>query len=333
MVRPRSRSRHAKRLAAALGATFVAAGAMAYVTGGAQHHRDTEAAGGPTQVAGNSGGGGGSAGTPGNSSGDAGGGGGGGGDVAAYGSGGAPNGGLQTLVNGAPTGVFGPGDGQDGAIAGGLMPNGEDGLMILADYAQSHGDDGLGGNANNNSDNTPGLPPGGFGGDAGGAGGDTPDATPPAEGAPQGGSSAGFGLGGGVGGGVGGGGGLGGGAPGGGSSGGTPSPGNFTAPATTPVTIVGGGDDTPLGLPGAAGPGGPTVCVISALNTCVQPPTGGGPLPISGPPIPTPTGGNNGAAVPGPVPEPAAWLLMIVGFAGAGGALRLQRRQARQALA
>jgi hypothetical protein len=37
--------------------------------------------------------------------------------------------------------------------------------------------------------------------------------------------------------------------------------------------------------------------------------------------------------VPGSVPEPAMWLMMILGLGGVGSMLRVQRRKARQAFA
>ncbi len=68
----------------------------------------------------------------------------------------AYSGGQQNTERGSHS-IFGPGEDRDVSHSGDFMPNGEDGLMILADYAQS----GAGGhdNANNNSDHAPGKVP------------------------------------------------------------------------------------------------------------------------------------------------------------------------------
>src|SRR6185312_15295612 len=140
MLRARFKTRHAKRLLAALCSTFVAAGAMAYSTGGLQFRHADEA---PHGAHGGGHGGGGSE----------------------YLNGGA-QGALQDLASGGPQGAFGPGDahdGHDGAGADGFMPNGEDGLMALADYARRGS---AGGDRYDNSESNPGNPPAGLTGGA-----------------------------------------------------------------------------------------------------------------------------------------------------------------------
>jgi hypothetical protein len=131
----------------------------------------------------------------------------------------------------------------------------------------------------------------------------------------------GFGFGGGGGGGGPGGGGTGGPTGGGGEPGGTvskPSPGE-----TPPSQIV--------TTPGAEDGGGDPTCALS--NTCDLPgpktftPTddfvGGG-----DPDGDLPLGGTQAIGESGPIPEPATWLMMIVGFMGLGAALRAQRPKA-----
>ena len=132
MVPPRSRTRHAKRLFATVFATFVAAGAMAYSTGGSQHPHQDEAPHNDTQVASNGSGGDTTLETQQGSGGGSGGGGGGG-----------SGGGSRTIKPDAPHGAYGPGDGHDNGGSSGFMPNGENGLMTLASYAAGQGGERL----------------------------------------------------------------------------------------------------------------------------------------------------------------------------------------------
>jgi hypothetical protein len=195
------------------------------------------------------------------------------------------------------------------------MPNGENGLMLLADYAAGKGPKG----------HVPGAGDGPTGGDAG---------TGPQEGVPglpgtdsfqvaeNDAHDSGFGVGGrGFGGGGSGGGGSGGGGGGtGGDPGGTtskPSPDN-----TPPVQTV----TTP---PGPGEGGDHPVCVLS--SGCDLTPPG----PSSPPKADEPKGelpglpprGDLNVGEAGAIPEPASWLMMIAGFAGLGSVLRAQRRR------
>lgn len=299
---------------------------MAYAAGRSQHHHADKAP--RTQVASNEQNSGAAAGAgapmqaqENNADGDSNGGGGGvelaGGD----GTVGSPN-----LTNGGAHGALGPGDGHDGPGSNGFMPNGENGLMVLADYARSQGADGSGVNSNNNSDNTPGLPPGGPntpGGDGPGQGPRSDGFTRVAD--PNGGGGGGSGFGGG---GSGGGGGLGVGGSGG-------------VDPQIPLDNVQTPPDTGLTTPGTGSGdgGGAKVCVVSVFDSCGQPPAGGPhtlmPVPDNQPPVAAPPGGGpleDGAPVPA-VPEPATWLMMILGFGAAGSTLRTQRRRTRAALA
>jgi hypothetical protein len=305
MVPARPRTTQAKRLFAALFSTFVAAGAMAYATGGGQHRHDDEAphgvqAGGagsgsgdvefPTQTADGAGGGDGPGAGP-------------------------PQGGSQVATGGAPHGAYGPGDGQDGSPPPGFMPNGEDGLTLLADYA--------GRGAGAKGDDIPGLPP---------AIPDGPSTGGPAgEGGSPVGSDGGFG-GSGFGGGGGSGGG-GGGSPGGG--GGSPPGGGPTAPGAGSGDGGGlGSGSPPGGFPGPGGgvgghdTGGGKVCVVNCTSSPAD-----GPLTEG---FDNPPGGSDGpgdglppaGGLPaGGVPEPAAWLMMGLGFGAVGSALRAWRRR------
>jgi hypothetical protein len=222
-----------------------------------------------------------------------------GGGVADYSGGGL--GGSRDVTNGLPK-TYGPGDDQDG-VAGAFMPNGEDGLMALADYTQSQGTNGV-----DNTGGTPGVPPIGGDGATGGPGGTgDPEGVDPTQG-PTG-PTGGFGGGGGGGGS-------------GGGGGGTPPTGDPSKPLTP-------GDGAPGD--GGAGGGGGSVCVISAMETCGHASTDDGDPPIiPKPPIETLPPGVSGpdtVTASGPVPEPAAWLMMILGFGAAGSALRAQRRK------
>jgi len=77
-----------------------------------------------------------------------------------------------------------------------------------------------------------------------------------------------------------------------------------------------GGDSPPV-----------TVCVVTTLNSCGLTPTDGGPKtqgPL-GPTVGSPTTSQDIAQIGAPVPEASTWLLMIVGFGGAGALLRARR--------
>jgi len=341
MTQSRSRSRHAKRLAAALCSTFVAAGAMAYATGGLQQHHPKDASDKPAAGSGAHGGGGTVLESQAEGSDSAGGG------DSDSGAGGGAGGGGFTLADGAPHGAFGPGEDHDGPKADGFIPNGENGLMMLADLARR----GAEGGGDNNSGHTPGLSPAGLGAQDGGDDAVLPFGAGGGPAAPGGEGdtsklSGGFGVPG-FGGGGGGyaGGGFGGG--GGGSGGGIGSPAGSTGGAggdgSGPLT---GGQTNPLGGDPQTGPQtgsqtgpqtGPTagggdsppvtVCVVTALNSCGLTPTDGGPKtqgPL-GPTVGSPTTSQDIAQIGTPVPEASTWLLMIVGFGGAGALLRARR--------
>jgi hypothetical protein len=319
MVPARSRSRLAKRFLLTGVATFVAAGAMAYSTGGGQTYHQDEAP--PSQYASN----GQSYGsysqlqTQQTQSGESGGSGGGGGF--------ADGGGVTSQnLTGSPR-SYGPGDGHDGSISGGFVPNGENGLMSLAAFANSR--DGGSDNANNNSDHVPG---------ANGDGGSPFEGMDSNSGSHTGGDG-GSGGGGGGGGGSGGAGGSGGG--GGIATGG--APGGSNGGSTPPIAPPSGG-----GAP--SDPGGPTIILPPPNNTPSgdNPPTGDSPPPFTpggdpsclvacgngnqknGLPPDGPTGGGDPSGLPsdstGGVPEPASWLLMILGFGAVGSTIRAQRR-------
>lgn len=344
MVPARSRSRLAKRLFLTACATFVAAGAMAYSTGGSQHPHQDEAP--QPRVANGGGHSGGNTFTLldtqslGDGAGGSGGGGGGEGGGDAVGGGQTGGGYVQLASNGGPHIVYGPGDAHDSGPASDFMPNGEDGLMTLATYAQTHDAGGEHNNSTNNSDHMPGgdghgpAPTPGTGGGGGGDGSTKTASTGGVTAQGGGGGGGPFGLGGNVGG-DGSGGGGGGGSPGptGGNHGGT------TGGGTTPVT--GGGSQTPTG---GTDPGdGGTICVISATNTCGTTPPNNPPgtppnTPPTNPPTGTPDFFPNTTAVTvsdndlsAGVPEPAEWTLMILGFGAVGAGLRARRRKAQEA--
>jgi hypothetical protein len=349
MATLRFRSRHAKRAFAGAFAACVAAAAMAYSSGGLQHTHDDEAPD-PSHLrqdhGGQAGGGDVVANVQDNGQGQ------GGFDLA---QGGPPVGGADLI--GGPTGplgggAFGPGDNND-SDGPGFMPNGEDGLMTLASFAQKGGAGGDGGKD--------GVSGGEAAGDGGGIGfgGPPGDGGLPAEGTQVASNGpGGFGLpgGGGDGGGIGGfPGGAGGGGGGGGVGGQTPPvipPGGSpddTCP-TSPLAcafppgpagnpgdpgLPGGRVDPPEGGPvgGLGDPpsffgpvdGGPTG---GGGPTDFGPPGGGGPTGGGDPPKDpvTQTGGDHTVGVG--VPEPASWLTMILGFVGLGQALRTRRRAA-----
>ena len=297
---------------------------MAYATVIGQDHHHSHAAGAGGAAAG---GGAGWAGDPEN----AGAGGGGGGAQFANNSGGG------AYPTGGSPGVYGPGEGGDGPGAGGFMPNGENGLLILADYARTKSDGESGENSTDNSDHAPGLAPGD--GDAP-TGPDAPDGLTPLTGdqpgpAPHGDGPAqatepgGFGFGiGGFGGG--GGGGAGGGSGSVGSGGGAPHVDPVAPPETNPILPDPGPDPDHDPGPTTGGGGDPKVCLASVLDAC-DPPLGDPPFThkphgtdlVAGPPDEKVVG----VDAPG-VPEPAAWLTMILGFGAAGAALRARRHKA-----
>jgi hypothetical protein len=176
------------------------------------------------------------------------------------------------------------------------MPNDEDGLLTtLADFGRDH----------SQGDPQQGTEDGAPGGDPIGQVG--------FNGPPGGGITPGGGY-------TGGGGGGGGGGPGGG----------------TPKGPAGGGGDkggTP-GDPGGLGPidggdhgDGDKPCVLHCDPTP-------GPTPPAPPQFYQEPGGPKGdTPLTSAVPEPATWMMLILGFGALGSALRGQRRKARQALA
>lgn len=324
-MRPaRPRTKHAKRIVVALFAVFVAAGAMAYAPGGWQHHHDDEAPRGPKLAGGGSGSGAGDTELPIQESGASGRGDG----------GGPPRGGPQIVTTDTPDGAYGLGGGTDGPPTGAVMPSVEDGLMLLADHAQ-----GRDGGAN--GDNTPSLPPA------------IPDA--PGAGdqgaAPVGGEGSQAGSGGGLGGSGGGGFGGGGGSPGGGGGGigggtnpptsGPMDPGPGSGPESGPESGPGGGFPDLSGGGGGFGDGGGgrdnsggNVCIVN----CGPPFAADGPKTDGFSPPFVADGLQGGLpegdqSVAGSVPEPSAWLMMIVGLGAAGSVVRVQRRKAGAVLA
>jgi hypothetical protein len=311
MAKNRSISKHTKRLFPALVATFVAAGAMAYSNGGGgQHHHNDEAP--PKQQVASNGGGGEYAPVETQTSGA-------GGDAGDLGlAGGAPNGGSEDGAgHGARHGAYGPGDGHDGPAHSGFVPNGEDGLMMLADYVQANS--GGETNSNDNSDSTPSARHGadGVSGQGGGEGSGS-------------GGGGGFGGGGGGSGGFGGGGG-GGGFVGDGLGGGGPAKPNNPDGGDNGDTGSAPDKGGPSSSWAGNGPGGDTgdkPCVVGMMDCTTnwvpsdtptiqsRGPSGDSPLTDDG--------------VPAGVPEPTAWVMMILGFGAAGSVLRLQRRKALQ---
>ena len=313
-LRTKSRRRHAKRLLPGVLATLVAALAMAFVGATGPHgHQDeappkmrmamavNPAADGPT---------GGNPGTVQNGPGT------GGGDDAPRG--GPPGGSPAPHGGGNAEGEQGFND------AEGFLPNGENGLMLLADYANSKGGDPQNGDV-----------PGAGDGPTGGANGLGDGSTQVADGirdsfqtAQNDSSGRGFGGGGGGGGGSGGGGG--GGPGGGGSGGGSGGGGGFTGGGTggtgglTNPVLDGTHSKPSPDLPG-------TIVVVSAPKSegdpCELTKSCGTPPPPPKPPFCacTNAGGGGGGPHLGAVPEPATWLMLIVGFMGMGAALRVQR--------
>jgi hypothetical protein len=205
--------------------------------------------------------------------------------------------GSQNGTHALQTATSGAGEGDEKSPWGGFMPNDEDGLVTLANFGHDHG---AGGNPN------PGTEDGAPGGDPVGQGSNGP---------PGGGITAGGGF-------TGGGGGGGGGGPGGGTPNG-------------PTGGVGdkGGDGGKPGDPGGLGPiddGGPDGVGDKPCILHCGPPGDGLPPNVlnQGP------GGDPKDDMPltSAVPEPAAWMMLILGFGVLGSALRAQRRRDPQAL-
>lgn len=239
----------------------------------------------------------------------------GGGGAGSPGQGGGATGGASAASQ-PDTGATPPG-GKDREGSGdkdGFMPNGENGLMLLADYVAGKGPkghvsgagDGPTGGEPGPQDGKPGLP--------------GPDSFQVAENETHDGGvglgGRGFGGGGGGGGGGGSGGGGTGGDPGGAPS--KPGPGDTPPAQTTP--------------PGTGDGGGP-VCVLSS-GCDLTPPDTSTPPKTSDPTdeLPKlPPRGDLPVGEPGAIPEPASWLMMIVGFLSLGAVLRDQRRKAEPA--
>ena len=226
------------------------------------------------------------------------------------GAGGAEGGGSAILSDGGAVGgseasgynsSYSPSDDRDDR-APGFLPNGEDGLMILADFVIAAGDgpheggivDAIVGGDGPAAGSVPGAP------------GEPSGPWPVAGGGPPAGSPGGPGPFGG---------GIFGGDPGG------PGPGNSLP--DQPYT-------------GPDGEGSP--CLLASSANCIAPKAGSGSLPASPPAGPTdgppqtfdgptpPTGGPGGTtAVGSPAPEPSTWFLLIVGFGGLGQAMRIRR--------
>ena len=247
--------------------------------------------------------------------------------------GGAPGGGSPTTTGGSPHGPYGPGEGDGGGSS--FMPNGEDGLMSLAEFVQGQS----GGGGDNPNQGGP-ISDGTSGGDAGDEPGGFPGdgSTEVASNDP---GPGGFGLPGG--GGAGGrfGGGIGGG---GGNPGGNPTGGGPIGPVPSPGAGDGFGGGFGFGGVGA-GLGGDDGCPGAI---CGAPPVSGGSSPVEpvshfeptgpgGPPGEGPGQSPAGAGEVNPpgaaVPEPSVWAMMILGFGALGSALRAQRRATRPALA
>jgi hypothetical protein len=71
------------------------------------------------------------------------------------------------------------------------------------------------------------------------------------------------------------------------------------------------------------------VCVLSSgCNLTPPPPKTDHPAHDEDFPNPL-SGGEPNLGQPGPIPEPASWLMMIAGFVGLGAVLRTRRRKAK----
>ncbi|HEY2357651.1 MAG TPA: PEPxxWA-CTERM sorting domain-containing protein [Phenylobacterium sp.] len=200
---------------------------------------------------------------------------------------------VQTVATNDQQGPHGPGEGEEKSGWGGFMPNGEDGLITTADFV--HGGDGG---------------PGGWDG--------KPDDDKFTYDGPHGGGVTATGGFGGFGGGGGGGGGSGGG-------GGQPKGGDGTKGGDGDKGGNGG-----KGGEGGGGPGdGPGVTIIDdghqdgvgdkgCVVHCDTGPGDGLPHPDG--PVP----------LASPAPEPATWMMLILGFGYLGSALRAARRKANR---
>jgi hypothetical protein len=218
--------------------------------------------------------------------------------------------GSQSGTTGGQHQAYGPGEGDAQSDWGGYMPNGEDGLTTLADFV--HGHDG-GNNPNQGTQH-------GWDGKP-----DDPS-TQIGSGGPQ--SSGGGYTGGGGGGGLFGNGGNGGAGGNGGTGGNGGNGGNGGAGGAGGTGGNGGAGGDGGGGPGTGGPGGPTFtgdpgdgdngCVINC----------GKPAGNDDPPGPRGDPSLNSA-----VPEPAVWMMLILGFGVLGTALRVQRRKVPRVLA
>lgn len=138
----------------------------------------------------------------------------------------------------------------------------------------------------------------------------------------------------------------GGGLPGGGGGGGgglipatptpTPTPTPTVAPTPTPTPQpTPGPSATPTPEPTATPTPTPTITPTPVTPTPTPTPTTTPTPGVPGTPTPTPTTtptpvnpGPPPVNPPGPVPEPATWLMFILGWAGIGGALRRRKRAA-----
>ncbi|MDB5462253.1 MAG: hypothetical protein JWP23_642 [Phenylobacterium sp.] len=206
--------------------------------------------------------------------------------------------GTQNETHALQTETSGAGEGDERSPWGGFMPNDEDGLVTLADFVRDHGGEG---NPNPGTDD--------------GAPGGNPDGQVGSNGPPGGGFTAGGGY---TGGGGGGGGGPGGGTP------NRPTGGN----GDNGGGGNGGGNGGTPGDPGGLGPiddGGDDGAHKPCVLHCGQSPGDGSTPKISGPTGDTP--------LTSVVPEPATWMMLILGFGALGLALRAQRRKGRRAVA
>jgi hypothetical protein len=190
---------------------------------------------------------------------------------------------------GDPRGPYGPGDGGEKSGWGGFMPNGEDGLMSVAEFVR--GDDGSAGGWEGKHGDGPatfdgvhgsGVSPGGgfSGGSFGGGGGG--GSAPKGDG-DKGGDK--------------------------GGKGGGPGPGDGPG-----VTII--DDSKPDGVGGKG-------CLAHCGSSQGGGPDDGGWHP--GPDLPN--GPIGDPPLTSAVPEPATWTMLILGFGLIGSALRAQRRK------
>ena len=226
--------------------------------------------------------------------------------------------GSQSDAGATPPAGTGKGSGEEDDF----LPNGENGLMLLADHAAGKGP----------KDHVPGAGDGPTGGETGAGPQDGAPGLPGTDSfqvAENDTQDSGLGVGGrgfsGGGGGGGAGGGGGGGGGGGDNPGGTvskPSPGE-TPPAQTVTPPSGGGEG-----------GDNPVCVLSSGCDLTPPDPSSPPKatePTDGDLPGLPPRGEQNVGESGAIPEPASWLMMITGFLGLGAVLRAQRRKAELA--